>query len=115
MSHIQSARPFRGRGGQAAETGLGAEVGGGNPAYSRASTHAHQEAAGKGFPLRHEQAVDKTSGGRRLKLLTLASGQSARARKQIPIQNHFNLDGPFICSFVWKQAGASRPLTFLSC
>ena len=49
------------------------------------------EAAGKGFPLPEgTSTVDKNSRGKENKAVTLAPGQSARVRNQIPIQNGFN-------------------------
>ena len=54
-------------------------------------THTHREAAGKDFPLpKGTNTVDKKSMKKQNKAVTLASGQSARVREQIPIQNCFN-------------------------
>lgn len=53
----------------------------------------HWEAAGKGFPLpKGTSTVDKNSRGKENKAVTLAPGQPARARKQIPTQNGFSWD-----------------------
>lgn len=73
-------------------------VGGGRAAACNRTgwgAHTHWEAAGKGCPLpKRTNTVDKKSRGKKKKnkAVTLASGQSARVREQIPIQNRFNWD-----------------------